>query len=70
MVNAYNPIRGKNSKLLGGAGFNALAAGRKAYGQGGRPFPNVGAVGAEAKKGYAKRDAKRDDILRRKKRNA
>lgn len=66
MANAYNPIRGKQAKLLGGAGYNPQAAGRKAYGQGGRPFPNVGMAGTEAKKGYAKRDARRDAILRRK----
>lgn len=66
MANAYNPIRGKNAKTLGGAGFNPLAAGRKAYGQGGRPFPNMGITMASGKAGYAKRDAKRDAILRRK----
>lgn len=66
MAGAYNPIRGKQAKLLGGAGFNSQAAGRKAYGQGGRPFPNQGRVGAEGKKGYTERDAKRDAILRRK----
>jgi len=60
----YNPIRGKNSSLIGGGGFNKHAAGSKTYGAG-RPYPNMGKVGAEGKKGYAMRDARRNAILKR-----
>lgn len=60
----FNPLRGKNASTDGGGAFNALSAGRKAYG-GGRPFPNSGKVGASGKAGYSERDARRDAILRR-----
>jgi len=50
----------------GGAGFNALAAGRKSYG-GGRPMPTMGKV--QDKAGYAMRDgkmaARREALMRR-----
>lgn len=47
--------------------FNPYSAGGKTYG-GGRPFPNVGRVGAAGAMGYAQRDqllAARQDALRR-----
>jgi hypothetical protein len=50
----------------GGAGFNAYAAGRKAYG-GGRPMPTMGKV--QSKAGYGMRDgrmaARREALMRR-----
>lgn len=62
---SFNPLRGStSSSLRGGAGFNAHAAGMKMYGAG-RHAPNVGKVGAEGKKGYSKRDAQRNAILKR-----
>lgn len=44
----------KSTAPQGGAGFNALAAGRKYYG-GGRPMPTTGKVSDKA--GYGRRDA-------------
>lgn len=50
----------------GGAGFEALSAGKKSYG-GGRPMPNVGKVRSKA--GYGLRDSKmaarREALMRR-----
>lgn len=50
----------------GGAGFNAYAAGKKAYG-GGRPMPTIGKVQSMA--GYGMRDgkmaARREALMRR-----
>lgn len=56
----FNPIRGTFRPLLGGGGFNQLAAGRKRYGHGGIA-PNVGPVAD--KSGYAMRDRKYDSYL-------
>lgn len=39
----------------GGAGFNSYAAGKKTYGAGGRPAPNLGPTANKV--GYGKRDA-------------
>jgi hypothetical protein len=50
----------------GGAGYNSLAAGKKAYGSG-RPMPTMGKV--QNKSGYAMRDgkmaARREALMRR-----
>lgn len=70
-----NPIRSQIASMQprfadsgapqGGAGFNAYAAGNKAYGTG-RPAPTYGAVD---KAGYAMRDgraaARREALIRR-----
>ena len=64
MANSLNPLKGINASTEGGGGYNAGAAGRKAYG-GGRPFPNVGKGGAAAKTGYSIRDARRKAIMSR-----
>lgn len=63
-ANFLNPLKGTSGSTVGGGAYNALAAGRKAYG-GGRPFPNVGKVGAQGKAGYTMRDARRDAIMKR-----
>ena len=63
-ANSLNPIKGVNGSTDGGGGFNALSAGRKTYG-GGRPYPNMGKVGAQGKAGYSMRDARRDAIMKR-----
>lgn len=57
------PLRGRKPVSKSGA-FNPYAAGDKTY-EGGRPFPNVGKVGAKGKAGYAQRDARRQAVLRR-----
>lgn len=62
---AFNPVRGRNGSLKGGAGFVSQSAGNKAYGLGGRPNPNQGKAGAAAKTGYTMRDAQRAAILKR-----
>lgn len=64
MASAYNPLRGINASSAGGGAYNAVAAGNKAYG-GGRPYPNMGKVGAQGKAGYTMRDARRDAIMKR-----
>lgn len=64
MANFLNPIRGKNGSTNGGGGYNANAAGRKAYGSG-RPFPNVGKTSVVGKTGYTERDARRNAIMKR-----
>lgn len=64
MANSLNPLKGINASTNGGGAFSPLAAGSKAYG-GGRPFPNSGKVGAEGKKGYSMRDARREAIMKR-----
>ena len=53
----FNPARGLNRSLVGGGGFNNLAAGDKRYGAG-QLAPNQGPVGN--RQGYAQRDAKYD----------
>lgn len=66
MARTFNPIRGRNGSLAGGAGFSRFGAGAKAYG-GGRPFPNIGKTPNKA--GYNERDAKnearKNAVLRR-----
>jgi hypothetical protein len=49
----FNPARGLNKSLVGGGGFNNLAAGDKRYGAGG-VAPNQGPVANKA--GYQQRD--------------
>lgn len=53
----FNPIRGTIKPLIGGGGFNNLAAGNKRYGAG-QVAPNRGPV--TNKLGYQKRDARYD----------
>ena len=65
MARQFNPVQGRFTSLVGGAGFNPLGAGDKIYGLGGRPAPNQGKAGANAKVGYTQRDARRDAILKR-----
>ena len=64
-IAAMQPQRFKSPAPVGGAGFNAYAAGNKVYGQG-RPAPTYGAV---SKPGYAMRDgkaaARREALIRR-----
>jgi hypothetical protein len=66
MATRFNPLRGRNGSLQGGAGYNRQAAGAKSYG-GGRPFPNIGKTANKA--GYNERDAKnearKNAVLRR-----
>lgn len=61
----YNPATGRNSSMIGGGGFNPLAAGAKRYGAG-RRNPNQGA--AQDKTGYGARDlrneARKNALLR------
>lgn len=64
MANFFNPIKGSTGSLQGGGAYNSLSAGNKAYG-GGRPFPNVGKVGAQGLQGYSERDARRRAIMKR-----
>lgn len=56
-LSRFNPARGTRKPLLGGGGFNNLAAGNKRYGAGG-VAPNVGPVTNKA--GYVARDRKYD----------
>lgn len=61
MANLYDdPLR----RQRGGGGFNRHAAGNRSYG-GGRPYPNTGKGGADAKRGYTERDARRRAIIKR-----
>jgi len=56
-IGQFNPLQGRNSaSLVGGAGFNSLAAGDKQYGLSGSLAPNVGPVNNRG--GYAARDTK------------
>lgn len=64
MAYSLNPLKGKNASTNGGGAYSALAAGAKSYG-GGRPYPNSGKVGAQGKKGYTERDARRNAIMKR-----
>ena len=65
MASSLNPIRGKVGSTAGGGGYNPLSAGRKAYGMGGRPAPNVGKTSAAGQAGYTERDARRKAIMNR-----